>query len=77
MVVGEGASQLALGIVVGAGLGALMSRSMQVVLYGVETGDPTVYTAIVIALATAGLLACFVPARAATRTDPAEAMRGD
>jgi putative ABC transport system permease protein len=60
---------------IGLGLGWLTSRSMRVVLYGVETSDPGVYAAIVLTLVAAGLLASFMPARAATRTDPAEAMR--
>ncbi|MDH3270055.1 MAG: ABC transporter permease [Gemmatimonadota bacterium] len=77
MVVGNGAGQLALGILIGVGLGAVMSRSMRVMLYGVETDDPVVYGSIVLTLAATGLLACVLPARSATRTDPVQAMRGD
>lgn len=77
MVVGRGAGQLALGVGLGLVLGAFMSRSMRVVLYGVEVDDPLVYGSIVAALVATGLLACIVPVRSATRTDPAHAMRGD
>jgi ABC-type antimicrobial peptide transport system permease subunit len=37
--------------------------------------DPVVYGAIVLTLGTAGLAACLIPARMATRTDPVEAIR--
>jgi putative ABC transport system permease protein len=77
MVMGKGARQLALGMTLGVALGAVMSRSMSVVLYGVETGDPVVYGSIVGTLAATGLLACLLPARSATRTDPVQAMRGE
>ena len=77
MIVGRGGRQLAVGITIGLALGAGMSYSMRVVLYGVETGDPLVYGTIALTLAATGLLACLLPARSATRTDPVQAMRGE
>jgi predicted permease len=77
MVMRRGAWQLALGMTLGVVLGAVLSRSMSVILYGVETGDPVVYGSIIGTLATTGLLACLLPARSATRTDPVQAMRGE
>ena len=64
-------------MLIGIGLGVGLSRSMTVIMYGVEIGDPVVYGAIVLTLSVAGLLACFVPARAATRTDVLTVMRGE
>ena len=75
LVLGKGGMQLAFGITVGLLLGAAMARPMQFILYGVEVGDPIVYGSIAATLAVAGLVACLVPARAATRTDPVTAMR--
>jgi predicted permease len=75
LVMKKGAVQLCIGILGGLGIGALMGGPMRFVLYGVEKGDPTVYAGVVVTLLAAGLLACFVPARAATKTDPVEAMR--
>ncbi len=75
MVVVKGGKQLLIGISAGILLGFLMARSMSVILYGVETGDPTVYLLIVLTLAGTGLLACFLPARSATRADPLDALR--
>jgi putative ABC transport system permease protein len=52
-----------------------MGQPLRYILYGVKTGDPTVYGSVVLTLLAAGLLACFVPARAATKADPVDAMR--
>ncbi len=75
LVMARGAKQLGIGISAGILLGVLMSRSMRVILYGVEIWDPLVYLAIISTLSVTGLLACFFPARAATRADPVEALR--
>ena len=75
LVLRRGLVQLVVGIGVGLALGAAMERPMRYVLYGVDAGDLTVYGSIVVTLLAAGLLACIVPAHAATRADPVEAMR--
>ena len=77
LVLGKGMIQLVIGLALGVAIGAGMGLPMRVVLFDVETGDPAVYGAIVLTLAAAGLAACFVPARSATRADPVEAMRAD
>jgi ABC-type antimicrobial peptide transport system permease subunit len=75
LVMRKGAVQLGVGIAAGVAVGAAMGGPLRYVLYGVEKGDPTVYAGVVVTLLAAGLLACFVPARAATKSDPVEAMR--
>jgi predicted permease len=75
LVMGSGMRQLAIGMVVGLGLGAGMSQAMRIVLYDVDTADPVVYGSIIVALGVTGLLATLVPARSALRADPVEAMR--
>ena len=75
LVLGRGLVQLVVGIGLGLALGAAMERPMRYVLYGVDAGDLTVYGSIVVTLLVAGLLACILPAHAATRADPVEAMR--
>jgi len=62
---------VALGIV--AALGA--TRLLSAVLFGVDAADPLTYAGISVALLAAGLLACWVPARRATRVDPLTALR--
>ena len=77
LILRKGAIQLGIGMVIGLGLGAVMARPMRFVTYGVEASDPTVYAAIVITLTVTGLIATFVPARRASRVDPATALRPD
>jgi putative ABC transport system permease protein len=62
---------------IGVGLvGALaLTRVMSGLLFGVEATDPTTFTAIVLLLAIVSLIACYIPARRATRVDPMIALR--
>jgi len=64
---------LAIGVVGVATLGRLLTTQ----LYGVSALDPTVLAAAVSTLGAVGLIACLVPARRATRIDPAIALRAD
>ncbi len=75
MVLNEGTAQLVLGMVLGLGLGWALSRPLSFITYGVRLSDPFLYLFIVATLGSVGLAACIVPARAATRADPAKAMR--
>jgi hypothetical protein len=45
--------------------------------HSVRPWDPAVFAAVVLALATAGTLASFIPARRATRVEPVDALRFD
>jgi ABC-type lipoprotein release transport system permease subunit len=58
--------------------GAIMLRSvMSTVVYGVQTLDPLAYTAACLLLCAATIAACAVPARRASRLDPAVALRSE
>ena len=77
LVLKKGMLQLAAGLTVGLGLGAAMSRPLQVALFDVKPGDPLVYGTITVALLLSGLMACIVPARRATRVELVDALRPD
>lgn len=77
LILGQGLRQLALGMVIGLVLAALLARTLTVVMFGVEPGDPFVYAVIVLAITATGFLASFLPSRRAVRIDPLTAMRSN
>jgi putative ABC transport system permease protein len=75
MIFKKGFIQLGVGMLVGLGLGAAMSQPMRAIMFDVNPNDPTVYLTIVLVLVIAGVFACFVPARRATKVELVDALR--
>lgn len=75
MVLRQGATILALGLLLGAPLSWFGARALAGVLFGVSSSDALTFTAIPAALILAATAACLLPARRATRTDPLTALR--
>jgi len=71
----QGIIQLAIGMTLGLGLGALVSQGIAALLFEVQPRDPATFAAVVSLLTAAGLLACYIPARRAAKVDPLSAMR--
>jgi putative ABC transport system permease protein len=75
MVVKQGMTLAGLGIVIGLAGALALSRLLTALLFGVKPNDPLTFAVIGGLLAVIALLACWFPARRATRVDPLVALR--
>lgn len=64
-----------LGILVGIGLALGLTRAISAVLFGVTPSDPTTFLIVAITLALVACIACYIPARRATKLDPLVSLR--
>jgi putative ABC transport system permease protein len=71
----QGGWMIAIGIAVGSAAALGLSGVMASFVFGVPTTDPVSFGVAVLAVAVAGLLACAIPARRASRVDPVIALR--
>ncbi len=72
---GQGMRLVLLGLVIGLGGAFAVTRLMSSLLFGVSTTDKTTFLIVAGVLMFVGVLACYLPARRATRVDPLVALR--
>jgi putative ABC transport system permease protein len=75
MVVGHGVGLSIAGIGIGLAFAFALTRVMNTLLFGVTATDPLTYAGLSALLLFVTAVACYVPARRATRVDPTVALR--
>ena len=75
MVVTDGMRQALIGVALGIAGAVWLTRAMTSLLFQVKPGDPMTVTAAAVVLLATAALACYVPARRATRVDPLIVLR--
>ncbi|MGH9715235.1 MAG: ABC transporter permease [Candidatus Acidiferrales bacterium] len=77
MVVRQGMLLALIGVVLGVAGGLAVTRVMRSLLFGVKPWDPLMFAVTAVLLAVVALVACYVPARRASRVNPLVALRYD
>jgi putative ABC transport system permease protein len=75
LIIGRGVGMAFVGIVLGLAASFGLTRFIASLLYGVTALDPMVFIGVSILLLTVSVLACYIPARRATKVDPLVALR--
>jgi putative ABC transport system permease protein len=77
LVIGQGLALTATGLVIGLTAAFALTRLIETLLFGVSATDPLTLMATPLLLALVTLLACYIPARRATKVDPIVALRAE
>ena len=77
LVIRQGMSLTLVGLVIGVVAGTFVTRVLTDMLFGVTPRDPLTFAGVPVLLLVVALLACYIPARRATRIDPLIALRSE
>ncbi|MBL8149777.1 MAG: ABC transporter permease [Blastocatellia bacterium] len=75
MIVRQNAALVAIGLFCGLAVSLVAGRVIKSLLYGVNSTDPLIYSAVLVILAAVAFIATWIPARRATEIDPLSALR--
>src|ERR1051325_8133776 len=77
MILGQGMAVIGIGLVIGLAAAFALVRLLRSFLFGVGEKDPFTFVVITVLLLIVALIACYIPARRATKVDPLEALRAE
>jgi len=75
MILGQGLRTILIGVAIGIAGSLALTRTVESLLFGVTATDPLTFGGVTLLLVGAALLACYIPARRATKVDPMVALR--
>jgi ABC-type antimicrobial peptide transport system permease subunit len=77
MILREGAAMIAVGVTLGLLIGLGLGQALAGMLYKVSPFDPVTFVVAPVVLAIVAVVACYLPARRATRVNPLKALRAE
>ena len=75
LIVGDGMKLVGVGVVIGVAVAFVLTKVMSSLLFGVGQTDAVTFAAVSIGALAVALLACYIPARRATKVNPLSALR--
>ncbi len=77
MILGQGLITIFIGVAIGIAGSLALTQTVESLLFGVTATDPLTFVGVTLLLVGTALLACYIPARRASRVDPITALRNE
>jgi putative ABC transport system permease protein len=75
MILGQGMRTIFIGLAIGIAGSLVLTRTVESLLFGVTATDPLTFASVALLLMVIAIVACYIPARRATKVDPVIALR--